>query len=153
MEVTEEGGVEESRGGKDDAIVAVLKDVGAEGVEEVLLVGLAKESSAGGARARGGGEGSGEERDVWKAEGGSDGEECGEASGREEFVGSVPLVKVFVDERFERPGIGFATSEDDELEIGAVRGGVAVSKSWENARMEADLVAIHPPAADSIDES
>lgn len=60
VEVTEEGGIEESGGGKDDTIVGVLKDLSAEGVEEVLLLGLAKERVA-----RAGVEGSGGERDVW----------------------------------------------------------------------------------------
>ena len=40
METTEEGGVEESEGGKDDTIVAVLKDLGAESVEKVFAFGL-----------------------------------------------------------------------------------------------------------------
>lgn len=58
-----------------------------------------------------------------------------------------------MNERFEGPGIGFATSEEDEIEIGAVRGGVAGAKSGENTRMEADLVTIHPLASNNVDES
>ncbi len=65
MEVTEERGVEESKGGNNDTIVAVLKDVGAEAVEEVLLVGQAQRRVAGGAReTRAGLEECGRERDV-----------------------------------------------------------------------------------------
>ena len=47
-EVTEEKGVKESGRGEYNTIVAVLKDLGAEAVEEVAFSGNAKERSAGG---------------------------------------------------------------------------------------------------------
>ncbi|CAL8461712.1 g1243 [Coccomyxa elongata] len=122
-EVTEERGVKESGGGEYNTIVAVLKDVSAEGVEELAFLGNAKERCTGGAgEARTGVEGG--SGDVGKAEGGSEREERRDAVSGEEFVGSVPGVKVFVDESFEAPSIGFVTSEEEYFEIAAIRAGV-----------------------------
>ena len=132
--------------------MAELKDVGAEGVEEVTFLSKAKERSTGGAgEARAGVEGS--TRDVWKAEGRSEREKGREAGSGEEFVKSIPGVKVVVDESFETPSIGFVTGEEENFEIASVRGGVTRAESSRSTGMEADLVTIHPHASNSVDES
>ena len=59
-----------------------------------------------------------------KAEGGSERDKCREAVSGEKFVGSVPRVKVFVDESFKTPSIGFVTGEEEDFEIAAIRAGV-----------------------------
>ena len=60
---------------------------------------------------------------------------------------------VFVNEGFEGPSMGFVTGKEDDFVIATIRAGVSGPKPKKSASIEADLVAIHPFAADSIVES
>lgn len=58
-----------------------------------------------------------------------------------------------MNETLQTPGIVPVTIEEDSFEIAVVRAGVTGEEACKSAAMEAILTAIHPPAANSIDES
>lgn len=57
-----------------------------------------------------------------------------------------------MNESFETPGIGLVTGEEDDFEIAAIRACVSGTEFCKSVAMEANLIAIHPPAANGIDE-
>ena len=56
-------------------------------------------------------------------------------------------------ETLQTPGIVPVTIEEDAFEIAVVRAGVTGEESCKSAAMGAILTAIHPPGANSINES